>query len=128
MGTNKFTGLKFDLNSFFSDSVDPSSLVEIFSKTEIGAIVEALPSDNGPGPDGFNTDFIKKWWPIICEDFYRLCEAFYSERVCLHGINGSYITLIPKKNDALRVSDYKPNDLLTEYFGQDFNEGIGQRT
>jgi hypothetical protein len=55
---------------------------------------------------------LKRCWPIICGDFYALCEAFHSENICLQSINGSYITLIPKKDDALKVSDYRSISLL----------------
>jgi hypothetical protein len=51
-------------------------LIETFNKTEIDAVVKALPSDKAPGPDGFNTDFLKKYWPLICQDFYKLFDDF----------------------------------------------------
>ena len=86
--------------------------METFGKDEIDAVVKGLPSDKAPGPDGFNTDFLKKCWPISCEDFYRLCEAFHSGNICLQSINGSLITLIPKKDDALKILDYRPISLL----------------
>ena len=62
-----------------------------------------MPTDKSPGPDGFNTDFFKKAWPIIKEDFYALCSAFYNGDICLQSINGSYITLILK--DRLSTRD-----------------------
>jgi hypothetical protein len=68
-------------------------------------VVASLPSNKSPGPDGFNMDFIKKCWPIIKGDFYNLGDAFYSGTVCLEGINGSYITLIPKVDAPSKVSD-----------------------
>lgn len=71
-----------------------------------------MPPDKAPGPDGFNIDFIKHCWSIICEDFYQMCDDFYSNQLCLQSINGSYITLIPKKDDAQKVSDYRPISLL----------------
>jgi len=83
-----------------------------FTKTEIDQVVKNLPSYKAPGPDGFNTDFLKKCWPIICEDFYRLFEDFHRGKVCLQSINGSYITLIPKKDDPEKVSDFRPISLL----------------
>ena len=49
---------------------------------------------------------------VISDDFYNLSDAFYSEQICLQSINGSYITLIPKKNDATGVSDYRSISLL----------------
>jgi hypothetical protein len=55
-------------------------LIETFNKTEIDAVVKALPSDKAPGPDGFNTDFLKKYWPLICQDFYKLFDDFLVSR------------------------------------------------
>jgi hypothetical protein len=72
-------------------------LIQRFTRQEIDKVVKILPSYKAPGPDGFNTDFLKKCWPIICEDFYRLFEDFYDGQVCLQSINGSNITFVPKK-------------------------------
>jgi hypothetical protein len=74
--------------------------------------VAALPSDKSLGPDGFNTNFIKKCWPIISQDFYDLCDQFYHGGVCLRSIIGSYIVLIPKKDNASLVGDFRPISLL----------------
>jgi len=60
LGTTNFTGLRFDLSSFFNHTIDLSPLIEPFRKEEVDAVVRALPSDKTPGPDGFNTDFVKK--------------------------------------------------------------------
>lgn len=65
-----------------------------------------------PGPDGFNSDFIKKCWPTIYEDFYDLCNAFYDHKICLQSINRSFITLIPKEDNPFSVNDSKPISLL----------------
>ena len=101
------------LTAHFAQAVaDLDVLVETFGKDKIDAVVKGLPSDKAPGLDGFNTDFLKKCWPIICEDFYRLCEAFHSGNICLQSINGSLITLISKKDDAPKILDYRPISLL----------------
>jgi hypothetical protein len=83
-----------------------------FSRQEIDSIVAALPSDKSPGPDGFNTNFIKKCWPVISQDFYDLCDQFYHGDVCLRSINGSFIVLISKKENAHLVGDFRPISLL----------------
>uniref|UniRef100_A0A453BJN6 Reverse transcriptase domain-containing protein n=1 Tax=Aegilops tauschii subsp. strangulata TaxID=200361 RepID=A0A453BJN6_AEGTS len=42
------------------------SLLEIpFSQEEIDTVVKNLPNDKAPGPDGFNTNFIKHCWDIL---------------------------------------------------------------
>jgi len=93
-------------------SIDLSSLVAPFSTMEIDLVVRNLPSDKAPGPDGFNTDFVKKCWPIICQDFYKLCDDFHSGDICLQIINESLITLVPKHDNAIKVADFRPISLL----------------
>jgi hypothetical protein len=114
LGTTIFSRLLFDLSQYFEEhrSIDLSQLVATFSKQEIDQVVRSLPSYKAPGPDGFNTNFLKKCWPLICQDFYRLFEDFFSGQACLQSINGSFITLVPKKDAAARVNDYRPISLL----------------
>lgn len=83
-------------------------------KIEIDQVVTSLPSNKALGPDGFNTDFIKSVGQLsIYEDFYLLCKDFYDEQICLHTINGSFITLILKKDDNdEKGSDYMLISLL----------------
>jgi hypothetical protein len=97
LGSSNLNGLTFDLAALLGSSTDLSGLTAAFTKEEIDAVVRSLPVDKSPGPDGFNIDFIKNCWPIICNDFYDLCSAFCYGNVCLRSINGSFITLIPKK-------------------------------
>lgn len=92
--------------------MDLSSLEDPFSPDEIDKVVSSLPSDKSPGPDGFNTDFIKRCWPIIKQDFYAMCQTFHSGDLCLQSINGSYITLIPKVDGPMKASDFRPISLL----------------
>lgn len=51
--------------------VNPNlSFVEApFSKEEIDTIIKVLPLNQSLGRDGFNIDFIRKYWPIIKQDF-----------------------------------------------------------
>ena len=81
-----------------------------FTNEEIDATVQALPTDKALGV-GFNTDFIKKCWPIICSDFYALC-SFFEGTICLRSINGSHMTLVPKNDHAIKVLDFWPISLV----------------
>jgi hypothetical protein len=81
-------------------------------KEEIDNIVQNLPLGKSTDPDGFNTNFMKKCWHVICEDFYSLCEGFNNSTVCLQSINCSYITLVPKTDNPSKVSDFMPISLL----------------
>jgi hypothetical protein len=87
-------------------------LVSPFSTEEIDLIVKSLPNDKSRGLDSFNTDLMKKCWPIISNDFYEMCQSFYSHTLCLQSINGSYVTLVPKIDNPAKVSDFRPISLL----------------
>jgi mannosylglycoprotein endo-beta-mannosidase len=83
-----------------------------FLKEDIDKVIAELPNNKSPGPDGFNGEFLKKCWPSLAQDFYDLCKDFSEGSVCLRSINSSYITLIPKKDCPLSISDFRPISLL----------------
>lgn len=112
LGVSSFQGMNFNLPTLIHADPDLSSLVTPFSNEEVDSVIRHLPSDKAPGPDGFNTDFLKKCWSIICQDFYNLCSAFHNDSICLQSLNGSNITLIPKHDNAIKVSDFRPISLL----------------
>jgi hypothetical protein len=78
----------------------------------MGSSTKNASPDHAPGPDGFNGFFYKKCWHLIKDDFYRLCDCFYSGNINLEGINGSYIALIPKKDKPQTANDFRPISLL----------------
>jgi hypothetical protein len=87
-------------------------LVNPFTSEKIDGIVKELKSDKFPGPDGFNTDFMKKCWEVIKPDFYELCTSFFNRDICLQSINGSYVTLILKVDNPSKVGDFRPISFL----------------
>lgn len=71
-----------------------------------------MPVCKAPGPDGFNSFFMKRCWPIVAEDFYRLMAHFYEGCVDIQSIDSSFITLVPKKNNPEVVNDFRPISLM----------------
>jgi hypothetical protein len=112
MGNSEFTEMHFELRDLIQPSDDLEGLIIPFAKEEIDQIVKNLPCGKSPGPDGFNTDFIKKCWDIISPDFYDLHQGFYDTNICLQSINNSFIVLIPKLQNPSTVNDYRPISLL----------------
>jgi len=93
-------------------STDLAWLQDPFTREEIDSVVRNLPNNKAPRPDGFNSEFIKKCWHFIKDDFYALCLAFQNNLVCLQSINDTFITLIPKIDGAQKVGDFRPISLL----------------
>jgi hypothetical protein len=112
LGSSDFIGIDFDLQSLLTPHDSLQWMDPPFTKQVIDNIIKSLPSDRSPGPDGFNTNFVKKCWHVIAQDFYDLCDKFHQGDVCLKSINGSYIILVPKKDNPQKVGDYRPISLL----------------
>jgi hypothetical protein len=102
----------FDLQSLLTRLDDTIGLEEPFTREEIDSIIQLLPTNNSPGPDGFNGEFLKRCWPTVAKDFYALCQGFYDGTICMKSINESHIVLVPKKDNPVRINDFKPISLL----------------
>jgi hypothetical protein len=84
LGRSEYSHMYFDLDDILHSVDGLETLVTPFSKEEIDAIVNDLPSGKSPGPDGFNTDFLKKCWSNIANDFYEMCFGFYEYQWVLY--------------------------------------------
>ena len=82
-------------------------LTRPFSTQEMDDIIKYMPADKAPGPDGFNGKFLKKCWHLIKHDFYHLANEFFEGNTGLENINGSLITLVPKKPSPECVNDFR---------------------
>jgi hypothetical protein len=79
LGTSDFSLINSELHLLSNTATDLTAIVVPFNRNEIDAVVKALPTDKAPRSDGFNTDFLKKCWSLICQDFYNLFQAFFEE-------------------------------------------------
>ena len=72
MGTTSSPTMLFDLTALIQQVQGLDSLVMPILHEEIDKIVKRMPNDKAPGPDGFNGLFLKKCWPSIRGDFYKV--------------------------------------------------------
>ncbi|WVZ80019.1 hypothetical protein U9M48_027537 [Paspalum notatum var. saurae] len=72
--------------------------------------------DKAPGPDGFTGRFYRSCWGIIGGDVLLALNAIHRGHVFnFRLLNSAFITLIPKKNDASEVKDYRPISLIHSF-------------
>jgi len=64
------------------------------------------------GPDGFNFNFIKKSWEFLKDDFMAAMALFYETGFIPKGCNASFIALVPKVRDPIRLEQYRPISLV----------------
>lgn len=84
-----------------------------FSEDEVWAAIKQKPVEKALGPDGFTGTFFRSYWEIINLDIMELLDNFHSLSGGSFGsINRATLILIPKKNDACTVGDYRPISLI----------------
>jgi hypothetical protein len=95
--------------------------------TEIWEAVKDSPAEKAPGPDGFTGVFYRKCWPTIKWDImaafnhlYRMAGGNFA------ALNSAFICLIPKKEQALSVNDFRPISLLHS-FAKLFSKVLARR-
>ncbi|GJU57997.1 RNA-directed DNA polymerase, eukaryota, partial [Tanacetum coccineum] len=79
---------------------------------EIKRAVWDCGTNKSPGPDGFTFDFIRTYWKIINQDVVNVVREFFVTSKFPPGSNSSFIALIPKKQDAKLVKDFRPISLI----------------
>jgi hypothetical protein len=112
MGSTTDPQMLFNLEELKPNSMDLFVPVEPFTTEEIDQVLKEMLGERAPGPYGFNALFLKKYWPIIKQDVYQLCQELYHGSISLQSINSSFITLVPKINNPISTNDFQPIALL----------------
>ena len=75
--------------------------------------LKQMPKDKSPGPDGFTIAFYISCWDIIKAEVMNVLRAFHNQRnINLDILNTANIVLIPKREGAASISDYRPISLI----------------
>jgi hypothetical protein len=87
-------------------------LVEEFTEEGVRSAVWECESTKSPGPDGVNFGFIKEFWEDIKDDFILVMTEFHTNDRIVKGVNCTFIVLIPKKKNPVKLSDFRPISLI----------------
>ena len=83
-----------------------------FEREEILQIVSDLEGDKAPGLDGFTMTFYHHCWRVVEKDILAVFEEFFQHCKFEKSLNATFIALIPKKNDASNIRDFRPISLV----------------
>ena len=67
-----------------------------------------MASNKAPRPDSFTIEFFKACWPIIKADLLNLVRNFHRTKKVLPAINATFLTLIPKSDQADSPDKFRP--------------------
>jgi len=106
-------GVRLDVVEFKSLShEDNLSLLAEFSEKEVRDAVWQCEGSKSPGPNGFNFNFIKKSWEFLKEELMAAMALFPETGSISKGCNASFVALVPKVRDAIRLEQYRPISLV----------------
>lgn len=93
---------------FRCSEAERSMLTKPVTEEEIREVLFHMPSNKSPGPDGFTPGFFKTSWSVIAKDFTVAVQSFFSKGFLPKGLNSTILALIPKKDSATEMKDYRP--------------------
>ncbi|XP_071939813.1 uncharacterized protein [Coffea arabica] len=86
-------------------------LVRPVSELEVRNAVFSLQPNKAPGPDGMTAAFFQHYWNVIKADLINAISSFFHSGQLLKAINETIITLIPKVDSPVLVSQFRPISL-----------------
>ena len=96
-----------NLQGIESISLEEDWLQRQFDEEEVVEGIKLCASDKAPGPDGFSMSFYQNFWEMLKVDIINTVRHFHDQQVFEKSLNATFVTLIPKKTEAveLRTSD-----------------------
>jgi hypothetical protein len=104
-----------------NDDITKFSLVEgdiltaDFTEEEVFEAISQMEHNKALGPDGFPT-FYQWFWDVIKDDLMAMFTQLHSGDLQLFKMNFGVLTLLPKKEDASCIEQYRPICLLNVSF------------
>ncbi|XP_019241943.1 PREDICTED: uncharacterized protein LOC109221978 [Nicotiana attenuata] len=91
---------------------DNEWLERAFEEEEVHEAVSSCAGDKAPGPDGFSLAFFQLCRDTIKGELMEAIEYFHVNGVFERSISASFITIVPKKEGAFCIRDYRPISLV----------------
>jgi hypothetical protein len=81
----------------------------VFEEQEV---VREMRGDKASGLDGFSMAFFQKCWAVLKQDIMVIFSEFHNSCQFERSLNATFVSLIPKKVDAVEVKDFRPINLV----------------
>lgn len=97
-----------EIMPFRCSNEERATLTKLVTDEEIRDVILKMPSNKSPGPHGYTTEFFKASWSIIGKDLTVAVQSFFQKGFLSKGLNATIMALIPKKDAAIEMKDYRP--------------------
>lgn len=87
---------------------DYYNLNRFVTEKEVSEVLKEKQNGKALGLDGFNVDFFKSCWDIVKKDILRVVEDSRLNKTTLKALNTSFISLIPKQENAQIPERFRP--------------------
>ena len=77
-----------------------------FDEEKVAGMVAGFNGDKAPGSNGFSMGFFQCCWNILNPDVIAVLNNFHGLSSFEKNLNATFVSLIPKKTDALEVKDF----------------------
>ncbi|KAJ1685156.1 hypothetical protein LUZ63_016546 [Rhynchospora breviuscula] len=98
---------------YSDDSISLFSLGLPFSEHEVKKAVMGLADNKASGPDGLPNEFFKIHWELVKADLLSVFELLYRQQLDLSSANLAHLVLLPKKDNAQEVIDFRPISIVS---------------
>ena len=71
-----------------------------------------MEGDKAPGPNGLIMAFFYKCWSVVEKDVMDFFDYFHRHSMFERSLNALFVTLIPKKCNAVSIKDFRPISLV----------------
>ena len=97
-------------------TVQRDALIRPFTVEEVYSAIAGLNGEGAPGPDGLPVFFYKEFWALVKGDVMATMEELRSPQANMERINKSYLFMLPKRQGAESVNDYRPISLSNSIY------------
>jgi mannosylglycoprotein endo-beta-mannosidase len=87
-----------------------------FTQEEVFEVINQMEHNKAPGPEGFPAKFYQHFWDVIKGNLMAMFCHFQNGGFLLFKLNFGIIALVPKKENAMQIQQYRPICLLNVSF------------
>jgi hypothetical protein len=91
-------------------------LMRSFTTEEVTTALKQMSPHKAPGPDGFSAGFYQDNWEVVGEEVCNSALAILNSGVVASELNFTYIALIPKTTNPVRVTEFRPISLCNVFY------------